>query len=111
MPEIIKNLDRTELERIVQNDTKFPLADIHKMTTAFFAALRNGVAISGYAEIHGLGSFKVKRHAPKKGKTPPKEGEQEGAPYEVGERVSVEFNAFEEFREEVGTVAGVECIP
>lgn len=104
MSDIIANLDRTELVRLVQEETRFPERDINRILDSFFGHTIKGVALTGYAEIHGLGSFKVEKAAPRKGKTP------QGQDFDVPERTKVNFNPFERFREEVSTVTGLDCI-
>ncbi len=105
MSGIIKNLDRKEIEQMVHGDTAFSHGLIHDVISSFFKNLREGVALKEYAELDELGSFHIKRHAAHAGKDP------QGHAFSVGERVSIEFNAFEPFREEVSATTGLTCIP
>lgn len=104
MSTIIKNLDRSELENMVVEETRFSQADVKKVLNSFFKNLIDGVSFKEYAEIHGLGSFRIKRLAPDHGADPL------GNPYSVGERAQVEFNAFEPFRDKVESTTGLPCI-
>lgn len=104
MSSIIKNLDRREITAMVAHDTHLPEKTVAKVLSEFFVALISGVALKEYAELEGLGSFRVKRIAAESGTDP------HGNPYSVGERVTVEFNPFEPFRDEVERITGLPCI-
>lgn len=105
MAEVVENnLDRSELEQIVHADTGVEKETIHRVLSAFFQNLRRGVALTGYVELHGLGSFALITRAPREGVTPA------GEPYSVGKRHTVRFEAFEDFRNDVETLTGTKCI-
>jgi nucleoid DNA-binding protein len=102
--DIVKDLDRTELERQVAAELGCDAHEVHTTLSAFFKFLANGVAVKGYAHLHELGSFKLREIAARDGKLP------DGTLYSAPKRVTVEFNPFKEVRETVEAVTGVECI-
>lgn len=104
MSDIVKNLDRHELAMQTSAEASYAYETVDEIIGVFFKKLAEGVALKGYAEVHGLGSFKLKELAPREGHLPNNE------PFSVGKRITVEFNPFQPFRESVEAVTGVECI-
>jgi len=101
---IVKNLDRSEMERQVLADIGGDPQEVHAILSSFFQILGKGVALKGYAEVHELGSFKLRAIPANEGILP------DGTPFSAPNRVTVDFNPFQEMRENVEAVTGVECI-
>lgn len=76
----------------------------HILKTAF-DILAAKIAENGSAQVHKFGSFKT-RVLPAESGTDPN-----GNPYEVGERVTIEFNPFKSFRERLTAESGLPAIP
>lgn len=104
MAVVEKNLDRSELANLVASDTGLSKDDVQRMLQSFFSNLRTGVALTGYAELDGLGSFKLVTRAARKGVSP------SGQAYSVPTRLTIKFEAFQPFREEVAAKNGKDCI-
>ncbi len=104
MSNIVKNLDRTEIENMIFAETGIAKELTYQVLSSFFRNLGNGVALKEYAEVYEFGSFRLKRLAPLNGKLP------DGTPFDVGERITVEFNPGPEVRAAVEAVTGLKCI-
>ena len=104
MSEIVKKFDLSEMSQMVSEQTDVYNNLVQQVLTSFFDILAQGVALKEYGEVHGLGSFRIVKLKPESGIDP------QGNAYSVGERVKVEFNPFEPFREKVEATTGLKCI-
>lgn len=87
--------DRRELVLSVVHELGISFAEIDEITACVFRVLREQIAAKHYVEIHKFGSFRIKTLAAEQGLTP------SGVPYNVGERVTVDFNPFKALRDEL----------
>lgn len=101
---IVKNFDLSEMEQMVSEQTDVYNNLVHQVLTSFFDILAQGVALKEYGEVEGLGSFRIVTLKPTSGIDP------QGDPFSVGDRVTIEFNPFEPFREKVEATTGLKCI-
>ncbi len=101
--DILKNLDRSELESAISVKHGQTVETVHAVIQTFIEGIRQGVALKGYVEIDGLGSFRLQTLLAQ-------EGVAFGKEYAVPERVTVQFNPFLPFRNDVETIVGKPCI-
>ena len=105
MPTIEKNFDKSELVAIVSAETGFDRDVVRKVSDKLFETIIDQVCLLGYAEMHGFGSFKLKKHAPVSGIAP------SGKQYDSPERLSIDFNAFIQFRSALEALTQTPVIP
>jgi len=101
---IEKNLDRNELATLVAVNTNVDKEFVQRILGSFFSELRTGLAKTGYAEIAGLGSFRIVDRAARSGVTPG------GNPYSIGKRKTVKFEAFADLRADIEQESSIKCI-
>lgn len=104
MATIEGNFDRSELYTLIHDDTGQLRSDIDEVFKSATRNLIEKVSELGYAEVDGFGSFRVVELAPESGIGP------QGNPYDVGKRVTVEFNPFKEFRDKLEALTGYPAI-
>jgi len=92
--------DRRELVLSIVHELGISFAEIDEITACLFRVLREQISKKQYVEIHKFGSFRVKSLAAEQGLTP------NGTAYQVGERVTVDFNPFKALRDEVTAKTG-----
>ena len=102
--DVIKNLDLHKLVHMTAKKLGKDHDEVDEVVTSFINTFRDAMPLKGYAEIHGLGSFKLRPLAPRSGKLP------DGSDFSVGERITVDFNPFQPLRDSVQAVTGIECI-
>lgn len=102
--DVIKNLDLHEVAHQTAAECNMDHEDVERVLKTAFKTIARGVALKGYAELHGFGSFKLRKLAPRDGELP------DGTEFSVGERITVDFNPFDRFRHEVEAVTGLPCI-
>ena len=105
-----KRLDLSELIRAAAQDAKMDREDVARAVNFFLAKLTRGIAENDYAIVDGLGSFRLVIRKPRKGLLP-RIGEVLGKPFDVGPRITVEFNANKEFRDLIAQVKNIPAIP
>ena len=94
------NFDLKGLIDAVCEKTDRRIQDVDEVVKAALNILKAEIAVNGYAELHGFGSFAIKTLKAESGTDP------QGNHYEVPERVTVEFNPFKAFRDVLAAETG-----
>lgn len=102
---IMNKFDLNDLRRAVVKTTGANPDVVSDVLDAAFEATRNAVCEHGSVSIHGFGSFHTRILPGESGADP------HGNEYEVGERITVDFNPFKKFREELEAAKGITAIP
>lgn len=87
------NFDLRDLIQAVCERTDQGINNVDESVDAALNIIKAQVAIRGYVELHGFGSFKLRTLQAESGTDP------QGNEYSVPERVTVEFNPFKAFRD------------
>jgi len=104
MHTVEKNFDLSDLIHATVAETNEPLNVVDEIVKSALAILRKEVTARGYVELDGFGSFSTREIAAEKGHLP------HGGEYEVGKRITVDFNPFIKFRDELEAFHGEPAI-
>lgn len=100
--------DKNELINLVFNQTADTVgaskADVAAIVDEAFDVIQKQLPLFGYAQFHGFGSFRMQKLPAESGVTP------QGEPYEIGERLTVQFNPGFLFREDIQKITGTPAI-
>jgi nucleoid DNA-binding protein len=77
---------------------------VESVMNAALEIIQRELPLRGYAQFHGFGSFRMQKLPAESGVTP------QGEPYEVGERLTVQFNPGFLFREDIQKITGTPAI-
>lgn len=105
MQVIEKNFDLNELSHLIVAETGESLETVSGVLDAAFDVLRRQISERGYAALHGFGSFRIRELEAESGTDP------HGNEYNVGKRVTVDFNPHKVFRDELEKTTGTSAIP
>ena len=98
------NFDLKDLIQAVCERTDQGIDHVDESVKAALNILKAEIAVRGYVELHGFGSFKLRTLQAESGTDP------QGNQYEVPERVTVEFNPFKAFRDVLTAETGSPAI-
>ena len=104
MHTVEKNFDLRDLIHAVAAEENHPLNEVDGIIKSALKILREEVTKRGYVELNHFGSFKTRELAPESGHLPG------GLPYSVGKRITVDFNPFIAFRDELEQFHGEPAI-
>lgn len=96
--------DLRELTAIAADVVGMEHDDAKRLIHAFLNEIQAQTAKRGYVTLHGFGSFSIKELAPDSGNDP------HGNPFNVGKRLTAEFNPFAEFRKAISDATGLPAI-
>ena len=91
--EVKGNFDLKDLIQAVCERTDQGIDHVDESVKAALNILKAEIAVRGYVELNGFGSFAIKTLKAESGTDP------QGNEYSVPERVTVEFNPFKAFRD------------
>jgi nucleoid DNA-binding protein len=104
MNTVEKNFDLQDLVHATEAAANYPVDQVDEILKAAFKIIRKEVTERGYVTLDKFGSFKIRELAAETGHT------QTGAPYEAGKRITVDFNPFITFRDELSQFHGEPAI-
>jgi len=102
--EVIGDYDKDDLMKQVAKNLSMDHDDVISVIEEAFAVTKAAVIKHDRVIYRGFGSLRLKKHAPESGKDPG------GNAYEVGERLSVEFNAGGDFKSQITLAKGLPAI-